>query len=229
MVTIYGGGVEEYVTATAASRILDVSVDTVRRWSKLGLIKANRGSRGEGQFRIEELVRLQKKLDGDCDSHEYGVLGDGTVFSDVTCVDLFAGAGGTALGFANAGLHHTYLNEFDRYAVQTLRVNSEKHGLDWNIDDSDVRLVDFEGMKAEVIQAGFPCQAFSYAGKSRGFEETRGTLFFEFARAIKSIRPTIAVGENVRGLVRHDSGRTLETMIKTLDIGSPIVCSGHSI
>ena len=87
----------------------------------------------------------------------------------------------------------------------------------WNVDNRDVCEVDFTGMQAEVIQAGFPCQAFSYAGKSRGFEDTRGTLFFEFARAIRDVRPKVAIGENVRGLVKHDGGRTLATMLETLD------------
>ena len=138
-------------------------------------------------------------------------------FEDATCIDLFAGAGGTALGFANAGLSHTYLNEFDEKAVATLRENSRKFGLGWNIDGRDVREVSFKGMQAEVVQAGFPCQAFSYAGKSRGFSDTRGTMFFEFARAVKEIQPKIAIGENVRGLLKHDGGRTLETMLNTLD------------
>lgn len=72
-------------------------------------------------------------------------------------------------------------------------------------------------MNAEVIQAGFPCQAFSYAGKSLGFDDIRGTLFFEFARAITQVRPKIAIGENVRGLERHDGGRTLATMLNVFD------------
>lgn len=104
-----------------------------------------------------------------------------------------------------------------RAAVATLKVNSASHDLQWSISEEDVHEVDFRGMKAQIIQAGFPCQAFSYAGKSRGFEDTRGTLFFEFARAIREIQPDIAIGENVRGLVRHDKGRTLVTMLKTFD------------
>ncbi len=204
------------VTVTAASRALDVSVDTIRRWSKLGLIKATRDRNNRRLFNIEEIERLQRKLAGD-DSTRYEVLSAGRVYKQATCIDLFAGAGGTALGFHNAGINHVLLNEIDPHAVDTLRHNSDKLRLDWNIAGCDVRELDFHDIEAEVIEAGFPCQAFSYAGKSRGFEDTRGTLFFEFARAIQSVKPKIAIGENVRGLERHDGGRTLSTMLNTLD------------
>ena len=208
---------EQLVSVTAAAKALDVSADTIRRWSKLGLIKARRDKNQKRLFNLEEIVRLQKKIHGEGDRTPFEVLRADEVFEEATCIDLFAGAGGTALGFANAGLSHTLLNEVDDKAVATLRANSEKHGLRWNIDGRDVREISFDGMRAEVIQAGFPCQAFSYAGASRGFEDARGTLFFEFARAVKEVRPKIAIGENVRGLLRHDGGRTLETMLNVFD------------
>ncbi len=208
---------EQLVGVTAAAKALDVSADTIRRWSKLGLIKARRDKNQKRLFNLEEIVRLQKKIHGEGDQTPFEVLRADEVFEEATCIDLFAGAGGTALGFANAGLSHTLLNEVDDKAVATLRANSEKHGLRWNIDGRDVREISFDGMRAEVIQAGFPCQAFSYAGASRGFEDARGTLFFEFARAVKEVRPKIAIGENVRGLLRHDGGRTLETMLNVFD------------
>lgn len=205
------------VSVTAAAKELDVSADTIRRWNKLGLVKASRDKNGKRLFNVEEIDRLKKKLNGEGESIPFTVLKVEEMFQQATCIDLFAGAGGTALGFANAGLNHVFLNEFDANAAETLRLNSERFNLGWNVDSHDVHEVDFEGMAVEVIQAGFPCQAFSYAGKSRGFEDTRGTLFFEFARAIKSVKPKIAIGENVRGLLRHDSGRTLTTMLNTLD------------
>lgn len=207
----------DFATVTVAARALNVSEDTIRRWNKLGLIKAKRDKNRRRLFNMTEIERLQRKLNGDGDQSEFKVLKSDETFEGATCIDLFAGAGGTALGFSNAGFRHTFLNEFDSKAVESLRINSESHGLDWPIDGRDVHEVSFEGMKAEVIQAGFPCQAFSYAGKSRGFEDTRGTLFFEFARAIRDIQPKIAIGENVRGLLRHDHGRTLQTMLGTLD------------
>jgi DNA (cytosine-5)-methyltransferase 1 len=80
----------------------------------------------------------------------------------------------------------------------------------------DARSVDFKGVAAEIVTGGFPCQAFSYAGKQLGMSDVRGTLFFELARCISETRPKIAIGENVRGLIQHDRGRTLSTMVRVL-------------
>jgi DNA (cytosine-5)-methyltransferase 1 len=131
-----------------------------------------------------------------------------------TCIDLFAGGGGTALGLSNAGFKHLLLSEFDKAACQTLRTNMP----DWNVIEGDVAQIDFSPFrgKVDLVEGGFPCQAFSHAGKKRGFEDARGTLFYEFARSISETMPKIAVGENVRGLLTHDSGRTLKTMISIL-------------
>ncbi len=209
---------ETFVTVTTASKALDVSVDTIRRWNKLGLIKATRDKNNKRLFNLHEIERLQTKLNGGNDNTEYKILKSNKTHKDAKCIDLFAGAGGTALGFHNAGIQHTMLNEIDKDAVTTLQSNSNKHNLNWNIIAGDVRELDFSEYKnTPIIQAGFPCQAFSYAGKSKGFGDTRGTLFFEFARAIETIQPKIAIGENVRGLLKHDGGRTLKTMLHTLD------------
>ena len=205
---------DKVLIGEAASQ-LSVSIDTIRRWAKKGLIKASRDSRGNRLFSLSEIARLQCKLHNGGEDHPYTTLQSKRTFEEATCIDLFAGAGGTALGFHNAGLKHVFLNEFNNDAVTTLKQNADSHQLEWNIDSRNVHDVDFQGFKARVIQAGFPCQAFSYAGKSKGFEDTRGTLFFEFARAIRDIQPDIAVGENVRGLEKHDNGRTLATMLNT--------------
>ena len=210
-------GKEEFASVTAAAQALGVSADTIRRWSKLGLIKSTRDKNQKRMFNLAELHRLRRKLNGEGDSTDYQILRADETFDDATCIDLFAGAGGTALGFSNAGINHVLLNEFDKNAAQALKDNSDAHGLNWVIDDRDVHDVEFSPYQAEIMQAGFPCQAFSYAGKSKGFEDTRGTLFFEFARAIHVVQPKIAIGENVRGLERPDGGRTLKTMLAALD------------
>ena len=210
-------GKEEFASVTAAAQALGVSADTIRRWSKLGLIKSTRDKNQKRMFNLAELHRLRRKLNGEGDSTDYQILRADETFDDATCIDLFAGAGGTALGFSNAGINHVLLNEFDKNAAQALKDNSDAHGLNWVIDDRDVHDVEFSPYQAEIMQAGFPCQAFSYAGKSKGFEDTRGTLFFEIARAIHVVQPKIAIGENVRGLERHDGGRTLKTMLAALD------------
>ena len=210
-------GKEEFASVTAAAQALGVSADTIRRWSKLGLIKSTRDKNQKRMFNLAELHRLRRKLNGEGDSTDYQILRADETFDDATCIDLFAGAGGTELGFSYAGINHVLLNEFDKNAAQALKDNSDAHGLNWVIDDRDVHDVEFSPYQAEIMQAGFPCQAFSYAGKSKGFEDTRGTLFFEFARAIHVVQPKIAIGENVRGLERHDGGRTLKTMLAALD------------
>jgi DNA (cytosine-5)-methyltransferase 1 len=71
--------------------------------------------------------------------------------------------------------------------------------------------------RVEVVTGGFPCQSFSYAGKRLGFKDARGTLFYEFARVVKEVNPPICIGENVKGLLSHDKGKTLEGMISILD------------
>ena len=130
-------------------------------------------------------------------------------------IELFAGAGGLALGFDKAGIEHELLVEIDKDCVETLKYNRP----DWNVKLADVCDVSFEEYndKVDIVTGGFPCQAFSYAGKRLGFEDTRGTLFFEFARCVKEVNPKICVAENVQGLIRHDKGRTLKTMIKVLE------------
>lgn len=125
-------------------------------------------------------------------------------------IELFAGAGGLALGFEQAGIHAVLLNEWDKDACQTLRNNRPE----WSVQEGDIAHLDFKPYhhKVDILSGGFPCQAFSYAGKKMGFEDTRGTLFFEFARAVQEVQPKVFVGENVRGLMRHEGGRTLNAM-----------------
>ena len=201
------------ITAHEAGQQLGVSTDTIRRWEKKGLIKATRDSNNYRVFDLEEISRLQQKLNG-TQSNNYKILKNPKP-SRFKCIELFAGAGGTALGMENAGLRHVLLNEFNKDAAETLRRNFP----DANVVEGDVHKLEFEEYKGkvDVVQAGFPCQAFSYAGNRLGFEEARGTLFFEFARCVKQTRPKIAVGENVRGLLNHDNGKTLRTMIRVFD------------
>ncbi|WP_236688545.1 DNA cytosine methyltransferase [Flavobacterium akiainvivens] len=132
-----------------------------------------------------------------------------------TVLELFAGAGGLAIGLEQAGIKCVALNEIDKYACQTLRANRPK----WNVLEGDIKQYDFSNYKgqADIVTGGFPCQSFSYAGKRLGLEDARGTLFYEFARAVKEVEPLICVGENVRGLLNHDGGKTLQGMISILD------------
>jgi DNA (cytosine-5)-methyltransferase 1 len=201
----------ELVPISQASELLGVSIDTIRRWEKKGLVKGLRSSNGHRIFDQVELARLLEKISG-CGDVGFTVLNK-EARSQYSVVELFAGAGGLALGLANAGLNTSLLVEIDKNAVNTLRSNRPH----WNVIGDDIANVSFKATKADVVAGGFPCQAFSYAGKRLGFEDTRGTLFFEFARSIREIEPQIVIGENVKGLLRHDDGRTLSTMLSVLD------------
>jgi DNA (cytosine-5)-methyltransferase 1 len=121
-----------------------------------------------------------------------------------------------------AGLKCVVLNEMDKWACQTLRKNRPH----WNVLEGDVKVFDFRDYrdKVDVVTGGFPCQAFSYAGKKLGFADARGTLFYEFARVVKEVNPPICIGENVRGLLSHENGKTLQGMVSILDeIGYHVV------
>ncbi|MEB3828287.1 DNA cytosine methyltransferase [Phormidium sp. CCY1219] len=129
-----------------------------------------------------------------------------------TVIELFAGAGGLALGLEKAGLKAKTLIEIDKDAVATLQHNRSH----WNVIHSDISRVSFAGMSADVVTGGFPCQAFSYAGKGLGLEDTRGTLFYEFARCVRQVQPKLFLAENVRGLISHQNGKTLEAILSVL-------------
>lgn len=137
-------------------------------------------------------------------------------------IELFAGAGGLALGLEKAGFEAVLLNEFDKHACATLRQNRPQ----WHVVEKSIAEVDFSEYHGQIdfLSGGFPCQAFSYAGNKQGFDDTRGTLFFEFARAIKEVQPKVFLGENVRGLLNHDNGRTLATIKNTIaELGYTLV------
>ncbi len=125
-------------------------------------------------------------------------------------IELFAGAGGLALGLESVGFDVVLLNELDKHAGATLKKNRPN----WNVAVGDIAGIDFTPYKdrIDLLSGGFPCQAFSYAGNKLGFGDIRGTLFFELLRAVKEVQPSIFLGENVRGLLNHDDGRTLETI-----------------
>ena len=129
-----------------------------------------------------------------------------------TVIELFAGAGGMALGLENAGFETKLLVEYDKNCIATLKKNRPK----WNVIHDDIHNINFKGMQADVVTGGFPCQAFSHAGHKLGFEDTRGTLFYEFARAVKEIKPKIFLAENVEAILRNQNGKTIETIMDVL-------------
>ncbi|MCO6183671.1 DNA (cytosine-5-)-methyltransferase [Leuconostoc fallax] len=136
-----------------------------------------------------------------------------------TVLELFAGAGGLALGLEQAGFEDVGLIEIDKYASATLRENRPN----WNVIEKDITKINdiYEYIgndtDVDVVSGGFPCQTFSYAGKRLGLEDTRGTLFYDYARILKQTKPKMFIAENVRGLVTHDHGRTLKTIIDVFE------------
>lgn len=206
--------INRFLTVSEAAKKLGVSADTIRRWAKKGLIKSKRSEQNYRLFSLDELQRINNKVNGLHTDNNFKILKSNKK-TKYRSIELFAGAGGTALGLENAGFNHILLNEYDKNCVSTLKTNRPN----WNVIHDDVANLNFSEWKGKVdlVQGGFPCQAFSYAGNRRGFEDTRGTLFYEFARCVKETMPKIAMGENVRGLLKHEGGKTLATMVETLE------------
>lgn len=135
-------------------------------------------------------------------------------------LDLFAGIGGFRLGMEQAGHECVGYVEWDKFARKSYEAIHNTEG-EWTandittVTDRDLELLRKQGV--DCICGGFPCQAFSVAGKRGGFDDTRGTLFFEIARFAKQIKPRLLLLENVKGLLSHDKGNTFGTILHTLD------------
>ena len=133
-------------------------------------------------------------------------------------LDLFAGIGGFRLGMESAGHECIGFCEIDKFARESYKAI---HNTEGEIELHDITTVTDEFVRGigsvDIITGGFPCQAFSIAGNRRGFEDTRGTLFFEIARFASILRPRYLFLENVKGLLNHQKGDTFETMLRVLD------------
>ena len=131
------------------------------------------------------------------------------------CLDLFAGVGGIRLGMERAGFETVYSNDFNKFSKITFDANHSEPKLTL----ADIKKVDETTLpEFDVLVGGFPCQAFSVFGTRKGFEDkTKGTLFFDMLRIMKHHRPRMALMENVKGLVGHDKGRTMETVLSSLE------------
>lgn len=204
----------DYLTLAETAEIIGKSKETLRRWDKEGILNAVREP--VSNYRVYRKSDVQTLL---------GSLFDEVTEDDVSnfvepeneysILELFAGAGGLAIGLEKSGLKCVALNEIDKWACQTLRNNRPN----WNVLEGDIKDFDFSKFRnnVDVVTGGFPCQAFSYAGKKLGLNDARGTLFYEFARVVQEVNPAICIGENVRGLLSHEKGKTLQGMISILD------------
>lgn len=133
-------------------------------------------------------------------------------------IELFAGAGGLALGLEQAGFEHIGLVEFDKSAANTLKLNRPN----WKVICEDISLVSERNLESEfnikkgeldLLSGGAPCQSFSYAGKRLGLQDVRGTMFYHYATFLNKLQPKMFLFENVKGLLSHDQGKTFKTIL----------------
>lgn len=209
-----------FLSVNNLADLMGVSVATAQRWYDGGTFPPHKDQAGRRGFHMEELTGIEPVRS--MLTTQWDEEAQVSPVRDFTSVELFAGAGGLALGMSMAGFRHVLLNEMDKTACDTLRANRPE----WNVLEGDIHGVDFTPLRGMVdfVSGGFPCQAFSYAGKKGGLNDTRGTLFFELARAVDEMRPKVFMGENVKGLLSHDGGRTLKVIKRAIaELGYTLV------
>ena len=130
----------------------------------------------------------------------------------ITFIDLFCGIGGIRLGMEKAGFNCIMSSDIN---TECQRTYNENFG---EIPQGDITLIDEKAIPDhDILCAGFPCQPFSISGKQKGFDDTRGTLFFEICRIINEKKPSVVFLENVKHLVHHDHGKTLDVILTKLE------------
>lgn len=217
------------VSEAVLADILSISKRNIETKIKKGQIKSSYDRNCKKYFKLEDLKDFPviKEITSSPWKSEIGIKPIRTF----TSVELFAGAGGLALGLEKAGFKHLLFNEIDKNAALTIHRNTKGSTFETDlcvinetvehlsidsplVANANISELNFKPLrgKVDLLSGGFPCQAFSYAGQKRGFDDIRGTLFFEFARAIKELNPPVFLAENVRGLLNHDDGRTLATI-----------------
>lgn len=132
-----------------------------------------------------------------------------TSSNDLTVCSLFSGIGGIDLGFSQAGFNVVWANDNDKAACRTYRHN----WTDTKLVEGDIRKIDKSSIpRCNIVIAGFPCQPFSLAGPHRGFEDKRGSMFFQIIEVVRTHKPEVVFLENVANLIDHDEGKTFITM-----------------
>ena len=198
-------------------QILDIGFDEIMEIEEIEeeqMTFANFYEETEIDHKIEKICEMKE---GYIQEESHIDISDVVANRAYTCVELFAGAGGLALGLENAGFEDVGLIEWDKYACDTLRLNRPN----WNIIQGDIVEIAENGIRnyidrnieIDLLSGGYPCQAFSYAGKKLGLEDVRGTMFYYYAKILEDLKPKVFLAENVRGLVSHDNGKTIQTMI----------------
>lgn len=167
----------------------------------------------------KDIKKITNKNNKETESKDYVEVRNIKPNKKYTVLELFAGAGGLGLGLEYAGFNTIGNIEVDKHACQTLRKNRQN----WKVVEEDIKVVTENGIEnyidvppvgeLDLLSGGYPCQSFSYAGKKAGLQDARGTLFFHYAKILDKLKPKMFLAENVRGLVNHDNGKTLKTML----------------
>jgi len=168
---------------------------------------------------IQENKKVSQKRVNEADDNNFVEVRGIKPKRNYKVLELFAGAGGLALGLEQAGFESVGNVELDKHACNTLRKNRPH----WNVIEEDIEKITEMGIEnyiddiavgeLDLLSGGYPCQAFSYAGNKGGLQDARGTLFYHFGKILEQLKPKMFLAENVRGLVNHDKGKTLETML----------------
>lgn len=180
------------------SKELGVSFATINRWENEEFMPSKMALKN-----FEAWCKQKKIVFND---------GQGDEMKKIKFIDLFAGIGGIRLGFEQNGFECVYSNEIDDHACEMYELNFREN------PKGDITKVNAKDIPDfDVLTAGFPCQAFSICGKQKGFEDTRGTLFFDVCRILDEKKPYAFMLENVFNLVTHNKGQTFKVMLNSLD------------
>lgn len=185
-----------------------VNLSLIKEWAKKGFLYTEKI--GDDICTDEHAFKFFMKRQNSGISYPLRILKSDP--KNFTAIELFSGAGGLALGFENAGFQHVLVSDNDKDCLETIKLNRPR----WPVVNENIKIMNFNDYDADIITGGYPCQPFSYAGNKEGFGDTRGTLFFDFSRAVRKIQPKVVVAENVKGLASHDKGRTIKTMVVDL-------------
>ena len=175
----------DYLSLAEVSELIGKSKETLRRWDREGKLTAVREP--ISNYRVYRKTEVQDLFSEFLSTENVETVSNFVeAENEYKVLELFAGAGGLAIGLEKAGLKCAALNEIDKFACQTLRKNRPN----WNVMEGDIKSFDFSEYhnKVDIVTGGFPCQAFSYAGKKLGLADARGTLFYEFARVVDQVQ-----------------------------------------
>ncbi len=192
---------------------LDVSLNEITEQLEFDL-----GIQEESSRKV--IYQKGKKVKGNDDNNDFIEVRNIKPNKEYKVLELFAGAGGLGLGLEYAGFESIGNIEIDKHACNTLRKNRPN----WNVVEENIEVITQKGIEnyivapavgeLDLLSGGYPCQSFSYAGKKGGLQDARGTMFFHYAKLLDQLKPKMFLAENVKGLVNHDNGNTLKTMLK---------------